>query len=89
MSRTYPVHEVKAKLSEILRSVKAGRSVTISERGRPVARVVPVEFVAALAAHIDELEQAGAIVRGDPDAPLPGPVARQPGALRRFLGSRD
>jgi prevent-host-death family protein len=42
MARPYPVHEAKAKLSEILRRVKEGRTVTISERGREVARVVPI-----------------------------------------------
>ena len=37
----YSIYEAKAKLSEIIRHVKRRRSVTITERGREVARVVP------------------------------------------------
>ena len=39
--QTYSVYEAKAKLSEILRAVKQKRRVTITERGIPVAEVVP------------------------------------------------
>ena len=35
------VRELKAKLSEYLRQVKAGRTVTITERGVAVGRLVP------------------------------------------------
>lgn len=35
------VRELKARLSEYLRQVKAGRTVTITERGVPVGRLVP------------------------------------------------
>ncbi len=33
--------EAKARLSELLRLVRAGAEVTITHRGRPVARLVP------------------------------------------------
>lgn len=36
------VAELKAKLSEYLARVKAGEEVVVTERGRPVARLVPV-----------------------------------------------
>jgi prevent-host-death family protein len=35
------VRELKANLSRYLREVKAGRSVTITERGKTVGRLVP------------------------------------------------
>lgn len=35
------VRELKSKLSEYLRQVKAGRSVTITDRGVAVGRLVP------------------------------------------------
>ena len=50
--------EAKNRLSELLRAAEAGQSVTITRRGRPVARLVPavddrstdlVELQAALA----------------------------------------
>lgn len=36
------VREAKAKLSELLRKVKSGGTVEITERGRTVARIIPV-----------------------------------------------
>jgi prevent-host-death family protein len=63
MSRPYPVHEAKAKLSEILRRVKQGRSVTISERGREIARVVPIERAKDVRGRLAELAHEGALVR--------------------------
>jgi prevent-host-death family protein len=38
---TVGVRELKARLSKYLREVKAGRSVTITERGKAVGRLVP------------------------------------------------
>lgn len=35
--------EAKTHLSEIIAAVEAGETVTITRRGRPVARLVPVE----------------------------------------------
>ncbi len=35
------VRELKARLSEYLRQVKAGRTIVITERGQPVGRIVP------------------------------------------------
>ena len=36
-------YEAKTKLPELLRQVKAGKSFTITNRGRPVADLVPSE----------------------------------------------
>lgn len=88
MARPYPVHEAKAKLSEILRRVKQGRSVTISERGREVARVVPIEPSVGLAARLDALEHDGVVVPGSGATSTIRPLVRKRGALRRFLRSR-
>jgi prevent-host-death family protein len=40
---TVKVAEAKARLSEILARVEEGREVLITRRGRPVARLSPVE----------------------------------------------
>lgn len=37
------IAELKARLSEYLRAVKRGRSLTVLDRDRPVAVLVPVE----------------------------------------------
>jgi prevent-host-death family protein len=88
MARPYWVHEAKAKLSEILRRVKQGRSVTISERGREVARVVPIEQPADLPARISQMEKDGVVALRRGRAGAVQGIARKPGALRRFLASR-
>lgn len=41
--RTAGVAELKAKLSEHLDLVKRGEEVLITERGQPIAKLVPVE----------------------------------------------
>jgi prevent-host-death family protein len=88
MARSYQVAEAKAKLSEILRQVKRGRSVTIAERGREIARVVPIAPTEGLADHIARLEEEGAIVSGTGSTANIRPLRRRRGALRRFLASR-
>lgn len=35
------IRELKAQLSQCLRDVKAGGTVVITERGRPVGRIIP------------------------------------------------
>jgi prevent-host-death family protein len=40
--QTVGVRELKARLSEYLRQVKRGRTVVITEHGKPVGRLVPV-----------------------------------------------
>ena len=89
MARPYPVHEAKAKLSEILRRVKQGRSVTISERGRVIAQVVPVERPRDLPSRLRRMEADGVLVRRRRKVRRVRVLARKPGALRRFLRSRD
>ena len=88
MTRTYSVYQAKAKLSEILRRVKRGRSVTISERGTAVAQIIPIDGPTDLRSRFDRLEREGIIVTagGSPDGI--GTLVRKPGALRRFLQSR-
>ena len=57
------VADLKSRLSEYLRKVRAGRSVTVLDRSTPIARIVPYEE-----------EGASLTVRG----PLPGaPLLRQ------------
>ena len=64
MPRTYSLYAAKAKLSEIVRRVREGDIVTISE-------------------------ERGVIVgSGKPRGKL-RPIARRPGALKRFLAERD
>lgn len=54
------IASLKASLSEFLAGVKAGEEVIVTERGRPVARIVPY---ASGGAELDELVRAGRVRR--------------------------
>jgi len=89
MARTYPVYEAKAKLSEILRSVKRGKPVTISERGKPVATIIPLCQSDDIEGRLAELQHAGMIQEAKRAVGQVRTIARKPGALRRFLRTRE
>jgi prevent-host-death family protein len=59
MSKTVGIREFKAKLSSYVDRVKAGETVTITERGRPVGRIVPVR--PALEDKLQQLAEAGVL----------------------------
>lgn len=58
MADTAGVARLKARLSEYLARVKAGEEVVITERGRPVARLVPIG-----AGRGEERERLSSLVR--------------------------
>ncbi|PWU18117.1 MAG: type II toxin-antitoxin system prevent-host-death family antitoxin [Bdellovibrio sp.] len=89
MALKYSVWEAKTKLSEILRQVKAGKTVTINQRGVPVAQVVPFksEEGTSLAQRLDALRNQGLIREGR--QPLSAAkLTPKNGALARFLENR-
>jgi len=56
---TATVSKLKASLSGYLRRVKAGEEVLVSERGRPIAKLVPVSGGDALPDHLAEMVRQG------------------------------
>ncbi len=70
---TANVAQVKARLSEYLRQVKDGSEVVITERGIPVARIVPLAPDEKRATREERLIRSGAL--------------RPPGGPRRKLGA--
>ena len=79
----------KARFSEVIRQVREGKSVTVSYRGEPVAKISPIKRQPSptLEQRLRDLEQRGVLVRSRERPPL-GPVERRPGALARFLAER-
>ncbi len=89
MPRIYSTYEAKARFSEILRKVRGGESVYVSYRGERVAEIRPLEKNETVEEQLRKMEEEGIITRRrEPRGPL-RPVARRPGALKRFLESRD
>lgn len=90
MSETYSTYEAKAKLSEILRKVESGRTITISRRGRPIAEIRPLPGgPAVLADRVRDLTEQGILTAPSGDRAKLHPLAERPGALGRFLADRD
>ena len=68
------VRELKGRLSQYLRRVKAGESLAITERGRIIGRIVPVE--APVEVVLTSLAEAGLLAwNGERLQPLT-PAAR-------------
>ena len=53
------IRELKSTLSECVREVRAGRTIVVTDRGQPVARIIP-EAV-SLRQRVEALRKAGAI----------------------------
>jgi prevent-host-death family protein len=62
--KTAAVSELKARLSEYLNQVKAGMEVLITDRGKPVARLVPVSRNKDLKESLVRMEKQGLIRLG-------------------------
>lgn len=72
------IAELKNNLSRYLARVRAGETITVLARNRPIARIVPIaraDHKTALGAHLDELERKGWLRRGT-------------GGLPRWFGKR-
>jgi len=58
--RTTGVTELKSSLSEMLARVKSGEEILVTEHGRPIARIVPLEAYDPESG-IDELVRSGLV----------------------------
>lgn len=53
------IGRLKARLSEYLRQARAGEAVVVTDRGKPVARLMGLEGAAAMEGREQELVRAG------------------------------
>jgi prevent-host-death family protein len=74
MEEQIGIRELRARLTQTIRRVREGRTITVTRDGSPVARIIPVP-----AGAVDEMVLRGEILRGTPLAdpvvphePLPG-----------------
>jgi prevent-host-death family protein len=72
--RTVGIRELKSKLSECVRDVKAGATIVVTERGRRVARIVPE--AESLDDRLRALKNAGAILWNGRRLGKTTPIAR-------------
>ncbi len=75
---TVGIRELKARLASYVRQVKAGNTLIITERGKPIGRIIPVK-PSSVQARTNELVAAGLaawsghpLARGTPRAQTRG-----------------
>lgn len=56
---TVGIRDFKARLSEYMRQVKKGQSIVITEHGKPIGRILPVEM--SLEERVEILRKAGLV----------------------------
>ena len=60
--KTATVSRLKASLSEYLAGVRSGEALIVTDRGRPVAKIIPLTSGdTAVPAHLLELQRCGAV----------------------------
>ncbi len=82
------IREAKANLSKLLRIVEKGNEVVLTDRGRPVGKIVPVGRDAlSLASRIKDMEDAGIVepVSRKGMRSLPSPIPVTEGLAQRIL----
>jgi len=89
MKDHYSISETKTHLSEILRQVRQNKSIIITDRGKEVARVVPMEEKSTFEKRVEAFERAGVISPPSGRTYEIHPIKRCPGALKEFLETRN
>ena len=83
-------YEAKARFSELLRAVRAGKSITVLYRGEPAAELRPLPPDEGLArVRLRALQERGQLQRAasavEPLRPAPDWQRCRVGALRRYM----
>jgi prevent-host-death family protein len=93
--KTAAVSELKALLSKYLSKVKAGEEVIVTDRGKPIAKIIPIKRTdMEIPPHLLSLERAGLVRIGKSKLPesfwsLPRPADRKGAALKALLEERE
>lgn len=86
MKHAYSIYETKTHLSRLLKRVKAGEEVVISERNVPIAKVIPLSL-SSFEEKIKHLSATGTILTAEKKS-FPHGI-RKPGGVTRFLEERE
>lgn len=92
--KTAAVSQLKASLSEYLLKIKAGEEVLVTERGRPIAKLVPLARSGTLPERLREMEKEGLVSVGKGALPknfwnLPRPKDPKGLVLKALLEERE
>lgn len=93
--KTYSLYEAKSKLSQAVREAREGYRVVVTVHGKEAVELKPIEATElkeTLDQRIERLTREGVISPAKISPRTKGlfpVIARRPGALKRFLASRD
>ena len=92
--KTTSVSQLKARLSEYLNQVKAGGEILITDREKPVARLVPISRSRVLKQSMMKMEKEGLIKLGSGKLPkdfwtMPRPDDPKGLILKALLEERE
>jgi len=82
------IREAKANLSKLVKLVRRGGEVILTDRGKPVGRIVPMQAEPLpLPARIRQLEDQGLLERCKPNNPkkIPVPISLPDAPAQRLL----
>ena len=89
------ISELKASLSHYLKIIKSGEEVLITDRGKAIAKIVPLDKEdVEIPPHLRELERAGLVRIGSGKIPddfweSPRPRCPEGAALKALLDERE
>ena len=92
--KTAAIADLKARLSDYLNQVKSGTEVLVTDRGKPVARIIPVSGKTRTRGALQKMEKQGLIKLGSGRLPSDfwtRPRAKDPQGLvlQALLEERD
>ena len=89
MQRQVGIREAKINLSKYLKLVKNGNEIILTDRGRPIGKIVPIEKnQLTLEERIQRLEDRGLLERKKESLPVPSPVSVQ-GSIAQHMLQED
>ena len=77
------IRELKDRLSHYLRLTKRGQVVEITERGKPIGRIVPLE--SDLGERLEAMAKLGILIRREKELSPRAPVAKPKGSVAELL----
>jgi prevent-host-death family protein len=86
---TYSIYEAKSRFSEVIRRVKNGESVTITERGKPTATITQIEAKETQKERWQRLIAQGIIIPAKKPFKVQRTGLNMDGAIERFLADRN
>jgi len=86
---TYSAQEARERFSDLLEKARSGERIVIVEDGREVAEILGLPDASSMEERYQKLVEEGVIIPASGPRKKLAPIVNDPGALARFLKSRD